>query len=211
MTKLFGLHVVTDAQLTAGRGHQQIAQAAVEAGAPVVQLRDKLLSDAAFYDQALALREITRRAGVLFIVNDRVDIALAVHADGVHVGQTDMPASVVRRLIGPEIILGVSAGSLDEALTAAKDGADYVGFGPVFSTSTKNDAGRPTGLDVLEQVKSAVRLPIAAIGGINEQNIQTVVEAGADAAAVVSAIVCAQDMREAIRRLMSLMAPTGIA
>jgi thiamine-phosphate pyrophosphorylase len=206
MTKLYGLHIVTDAQLTPGRGHKDIAAAAIEAAAPVLQLRDKLLSDAAFYTQALALREITRRAGTLFIVNDRVDIALAVRADGVHVGETDMPARVARRLIGSKLILGVSAGSLDEALTAAADGADYVGFGPVFATATKDDAGRPTGLELLRQVKSAVRLPVVAIGGISEQNIQAVAEAGADAAAVVSCIVCAQDMPKTIRRLMSLLA-----
>ena len=205
MAKLYGLHIVTDAQLTPGRGHKEIAAAAVAAGAPVVQLRDKLLCDAAFYTEAVALRDITRRAGTLFIANDRVDIALAVEADGVHVGQTDMPASAVRRLIGADMILGVSAGSLDEALAAAADGADYVGFGPIFSTATKDDAGRPTGLELLRQVKSAVRLPIVAIGGINEQNIRAVAEAGADAAAVVSAVVCAEDMQETIRRLMSLL------
>jgi len=205
MAKLYGLHIVTDAQLTPGRGHKEIAAAAVAAGAPVVQLRDKLLCDAAFYTEAVALRDITRRAGTLFIANDRVDIALAVEADGVHVGQTDMPASAVRRLIGADMIIGVSAGSLDEALAAAADGADYVGFGPIFSTATKDDAGRPTGLELLRQVKSAVRLPIVAIGGINEQNIRAVAEAGADAAAVVSAVVCAEDMQETIRRLMSLL------
>jgi len=179
--------------------------AAVEAGAPLVQLRDKLLPDRDFYQVALAIRDITRRAGALLIVNDRVDIGVAADADGVHVGQTDMPASAVRRLIGPDLILGVSAGSLDEALRAEADGADYIGFSPVFSTATKEDAGKPTGLELLEEVSSAVHVPIVAIGGINEDNIRAVVEAGAYGAAVVSAIVCAQDMRAAVRRLMSLM------
>jgi thiamine-phosphate pyrophosphorylase len=205
MTTLRGLHVVTDSQLTAHRGHKEIAAAAVDAGAPVVQLRDKSLCDAAFYDEALALCGIARRTQTVFIVNDRVDIALAVEADGVHVGQTDMPASAVRRLIGTDMILGVSASSLDEALRAVEDGADYVGFGPIFATATKDDAGRPTGLELLRQVESSVPVPVVAIGGINERNIQTVVEAGADAAAVVSAIAQAEDMQETIRRLMCLL------
>jgi thiamine-phosphate pyrophosphorylase len=204
MSRINGLHVVTDSQLCPGRDHREIARVAVNASAPVIQLRDKHLSDSAFYEVALALRDITRRAGALFIVNDRVGIALAVNADGAHVGQSDMPAPAARRLVGNDFILGVSASSIEEALRAEDDGADYIGFGPVFSTATKTDAGAPTGIELLKELKQAVRAPVVAIGGIGENNIASVAAAGADAAAVVSAIVCAPDMQAAVERLSSL-------
>jgi thiamine-phosphate pyrophosphorylase len=204
MTNIAGLHVVTDGYLAPDRTHEQIALAAVRAGVPVVQLRDKNMPDGQFYKTAVALRGITREAGALFIVNDRVDIALAVGADGVHVGQSDMPAPVARKLIGNDRILGVSATTIEEALKAVEDGASYIGFGPIFSTATKNDAAQPVGLEQLRALKSQIRLPIVAIGGIGESNIGSIAATGADGAAVVSAVVCADDMQAAAKRLMTL-------
>lgn len=198
------MHVVTDAELFPGRTHEDVARAAVEAGAPVVQMRDKNLPDGEFYRIASIVRGITRRAGVVFIVNDRVDVALATGADGVHVGQTDLPASAARRLIGNKRILGVSAATIDEALAAAEDAADYVGLGPIYSTATKADAAAPTGLELLREIRPRIALPIVAIGGIGPENIAAVAAAGADGAAVVSAVVCAPDMTAAARHLIDL-------
>ena len=204
MPVLNGVHVVTDAQLAPGRDHLDIARAAVETGAPVLQLRDKLLPDAGFYEIADAKRKLTKGTGTLFLVNDRVDIALAVGADGVHVGQSDLPAPLARRLVGANCILGVSASSIAEAVRATADGADYVGYGPVFSTATKNDAASPTGVRQLAEMKSMVSAPVVAIGGIGESNIASVVASGADGVAVISAVVCAEDMCAAITRLSDL-------
>jgi thiamine-phosphate pyrophosphorylase len=205
-----GIHVVTDWQLMHGRGHVDIARAAVEAGVPVLQFRDKNLPDKEFYEIALVLRDLAAGTGTTFVVNDRVDIAIAVGADGVHIGQTDMPAAAVRRLIGNSRILGVSATTIEEAIRAERDGADYVGFGPIFSTATKADAAAPTGTEQLRKLSSVIKVPIVAIGGIGEKNVGSVAAAGADAAAVVSAVVCAVDMPAAIVRLSGLFANAAI-
>ena len=196
--------MVTDAQLVPGRSHMDIARAAVEAGAPVLQLRDKSLPDGEFYEIALALRKLTQGSGTLFVVNDRVDVAMAVGADGVHVGQSDMPAGVTRRLIGNDRILGVSASTIEEAVAAAQDGPDYIGFGPIFTTATKTDAAAATGIEQMKKLKCLLTIPVVAIGGIGESNIEAVALAGADAVAVVSAVACADDLRSAIKRLSGL-------
>lgn len=197
-----GVYVITDGTLCPGRTHFDIAEAAIRGGARVVQLRDKNASDRAFYEAALKLRCLTADAGTLFFVNDRVDIAAAVEADGVNVGQADLPVSVVRRLLPDGAIVGVSAATLDEALGAEADGADYVGFGPVFPTDTKRDAGPVSGLDTLRQVVGALSVPVVAIGGIGLGNIRMVAESGAVCAAVVSAVVCAEDPAAAVTGLV---------
>ncbi len=144
--------------------------------------------------------------GIPFIVNDRLDIALAADADGVHVGQSDLPASVVREIMGPGRILGVSVDTVEEAILAEKDGADYLGVGPVFEArGTKPDAGLPLGVDRIARIRRRCGLPIVAIGGINAENARTVREAGADAAAVISAIVSADDIAQAARRLKRIL------
>jgi len=193
--------VITDETLRPGRSHEQIAAAAIAGGARAVQLRDKTSSDRRIYEAARAIREITRRAGVLFIVNDRVDIALAVDADGVNLGQQDLPVAEARRLLGPEKIVGASAATIEEARLAKQQGADHLGFGPVFPTATKPDAGEPVGLAVVRELKAANILPIVAIGGIDESNIAQVAAAGADAASVISAVVKADDMEAACKKL----------
>ncbi len=196
------LYVITDERSGRGRSHLQIAEAAIRGGADVVQLRDKGASGGRLYEVALRLRKLTRESGVPFIVNDRLDVALAADADGVHVGRQDLPASAARKILGPGMILGVSAETVEEAVAAEKDGADYLGVGPVFEArGTKADAGEPLGLELIANIRRRCRLPIVAIGGINAENARKVREAGADAAAVISAIAWADDMEKAARGL----------
>ena len=207
---LWRLYVITDEKVSRGRSHVQVAEAAIAGGADVLQLRDKEASGARLYRVALQLRKLTREAKVPFIVNDRLDIALAADADGVHVGQADLPASVVRELMGPGRILGVSVDTAEEAIRAEKDGADYLGVGPVFEArETKPDAGEPLGVDRIARIRRNCRLPIVAIGGIDAENALKVREAGADAAAVISAIVSADDISQATRRLKLILEGTG--
>ena len=201
MFRLSGICVVTDEALKPGRNHEDIARAAIRGGAGSVQLRDKTATDREFYRAAVAIRKLTAEAGVPFVVNDRVHIAAAVGADAVHVGQSDMPVCAVRRVVGDSMIIGLSAGSLEEALQAKADGADYIGFGPVFSTGTKLDAGPETGLEQITTVCAECLLPVIAIGGMNMNCIDAVARTGAAGAAVVSAIVCAQNMEQATREL----------
>lgn len=196
------LYVITDERLGRGRSHLQIAEAAIRGGADVVQLREKTASSRRLYDIALQLRRLTREAEVPFVVNDRLDVALAVDADGVHIGREDLPVSVARRILGPGRILGVSADTVEEAVAAEKDGADYLGVGPVFEArGTKADAGEPLGLGLIARIRRECRLPIVAIGGIHVENARSVRDAGANAAAVISAVASADDVAEAARLL----------
>lgn len=201
------LYVVTDAGLSRGRSHRAVIEAAIIGGATIVQYREKHASTRQMIEEALELRDLTRRAGVPLTVNDRVDVALAVDADGVHVGQDDMPVALARRLIGNKL-LGVSVHSLSEALQAVRDGADYLGVGPIFATTTKPDAGPPIGLDGLRAIRQHVSIPIVAIGGINQDNAADVVRAGVDGIAVVSAVVAADDVTAAARQLRALVSVT---
>jgi thiamine-phosphate pyrophosphorylase len=204
------LYVITDEQVGRGRSHLQIAEAAILGGADVLQLRDKESSGGRLFRVALQLRKLTREAKVPLIVNDRLDIALAVEADGVHLGQADLPASVARNIMGSGRILGVSAATVAEAVAAEKDGADYLGVGPVFDArGTKPDAGEPRGLELIANVRRRCRIPIVAIGGIDADNARKVLEAGADAAAVISAIAAADDIEEAARRMKGILEGTG--
>ena len=194
MKQLTGLYVITDEEISPGKTHAEIAAAALEGGARIIQLRDKTASDRKFYECALEIRRFTRDAGALFFINDRVHIAAAVKADGINIGQNDLPIAAAREILGRALIIGVSADTIEQAMQAEKDGADYVGFGPVFHTSTKLDAGPVSGLDILEQICKKVAIPIVAIGGIGIGNIASVSLTNTACAAVVSAIVCAEDM-----------------
>lgn len=203
MGKLQGLYVITDARLCPGRTHVDIARAAIEGGARIIQLRDKDASDREFYETALECVKLTRARGVMYIVNDRADVAAAVGADGVNVGQSDLPVSAVRKVMGPGAIVGVSAATVEEARAAQADGADYVGFGPVFPTGTKLDAGPVSGLEILRQVCEELTVTVVAIGGIDISNIAQVRASGAACAAVVSAVVCAENMARATAELIA--------
>lgn len=195
------LYVVTDEHLSRGRPTAEIVRAAIRGGARAIQVRGKELP---LREQAAigrALRAITREAGVLFIVNDRADLALALDADGVHVGQDDLPADLARRVVGPDRLVGVSTATVEEAVPARDAGADYLGVGAIFSTATKFDAGAPTGPDLIRVIGAAVALPIVGIGGINRHNAAEVIAAGAAGVAVVSAVVAADDPEAAARDL----------
>jgi thiamine-phosphate diphosphorylase len=192
------LCVITDPTLAGGRDHVAIARDALAGGADIIQLRDKTGSLRDLVPQARAIQAMCREAGVIFIVNDRVDLALAAEADGAHVGQEDLPAEAARRLLGPSRILGVSTHDVEQARQARAAGADYIGFGPMFATGTKATGYTPRGLDGLRAVRGEVgALPLLAIGGITLDNVADVVRAGATAPAIISAVVAARDIRAA--------------
>ena len=201
----YALYLVTDAGLSRGRSHLQVVGAALRGGVTIVQYREKSATTRRMIEEARELRKLCASAGVPFIVNDRVDVALAVDADGVHVGQDDMPAALARRLIGDKKILGVSAGNPEEARRAVADGADYIGASPVFATPTKSDAPPPMGAEGLRRLAQAVSVPVVAIGGMNAENAQSIMAAGASGIAVVSAIVAADDVERAARAILSAM------
>lgn len=166
----------------------EMAHIAMRAGVRWIQLRDKHRDRGCLYRNALHLRNITREYGAVLVVNDYVDIAAAVDADGVHLGQDDMPLMEARKVLGPRRMIGISTHSREEALRAEEEGADYIGFGPIFDTTTK-DAGEPRGTDPLKEVSSTVKIPVVAIGGISGDSVEDVIGAGADAVAIASALV----------------------
>ena len=194
------LYVIVDRAALKGRDPVDVAAAAVRGGADVIQWRDKEASDERFLEEALRLREQTRRQNVLFVVNDRVDAALQAGADAVHVGHEDLPVPEVRRRVGKKLLIGRSTHSLEEALDAERQGADYIGVGPVFSTPTK--PGYPAvGLELVRQVKDRIKIPWVAIGGIDLENAGLVSSAGAACVAVVRAVAAASDPEAAARAL----------
>ncbi len=189
------LHLVTDRSLSRGRSLVEVVREAVSGGVTCVQLREKDCSTREFLQEALALKELLQSLMVPLIINDRVDIALAVGADGVHLGQSDMPISHARRLLGPNCLIGISAESVDHAVEAEQQGADYIGISPVFSTPTKADTAPALGLEGIRQIRELVRIPLVGIGGINQTNARQVLASGADGVAVVSAIMAAASPR----------------
>lgn len=194
------LYAVTDRMWLDGRTLSGDVESALRGGATFIQLREKDLPYDAFCREALEIGAICRAAGVPFVINDNVDVALASGADGVHVGQHDMAARDVRRLVGPDKILGVSAQTVEQALLAESQGADYLGVGSVFPTSTKLDADAVS-YDTLREICSAVRIPVVAIGGISQANIGKLAGSGIDGVAVVSAIFAQPDIEKAARML----------
>lgn len=199
----YTLYLVTDRKLMSSLTIEESVEQAVRGGCTLVQLREKEASSRDFYETGMKLRELTARLGVPLIVNDRVDIALAVGADGVHVGQDDLPTEVVRKIIGPDKIIGVSASNLSEALSAAEAGADYLGIGAMFATDTKTDA-HLTAIEELRYIREAISLPIVAIGGINKKTVPFLRGIGIEGLAVVSAIAAQEDVAGAARELKRL-------
>lgn len=202
---MFDLYVVTDSDLSRGRSDAEVARLAYEGGADAVQLRMKHADGREMLEQARAIREIADEYCRFFFVNDRVDVAIASGADGVHLGQNDIPLEVARDLMGETAIIGISVDNVEQAVAAAEGGADYIGVGSIFNTSTKPDAKQGVGLGAIYEIRKAVDIPIVAIGGINRGNIQDVVRAGADAAAVVSAVVAQDDVSGAAHELRNLI------
>lgn len=199
----YSLYLVTDRRLMSTKTVERSVELAIQGGCTLVQLREKALSSLDFYDTAVRVKAVCDHYQVPLIINDRVDIALAVDAAGVHVGQNDLPAAIVRGMIGPDKIVGVSASNLSEALQAVRDGADYLGVGAMFATGTKSDA-RSVSLDELQAIRAAVELPIVAIGGIHPKTVPQLADTGIDGIAVVSAIVAEQDITRAAGQMKEL-------
>lgn len=195
------LYVVTDETLGRGRSHAEIAKLACAGGADAIQLRDKCCGMSDLCRAGREIREITRKTGALFIVNDRLDVALACGADGVHLGQGDVRVDVARQIAPRSFVIGVSVGNAGEAVVAEEAGADYVALSPLFSTASKDNAGPGQGLYVLREIWSAVSIPVIAIGGISRDNVGAVIGAGADGVAVISAVVGQPDITAAARDL----------
>lgn len=178
---------------------------AVESGVTLVQLRVKSLSSRKFFELALLLSSLLKKKDIPFIVNDRVDIALASQASGVHLGQNDLPLSYARKILGPDKIIGISAHNLKEALTAEKEGADYLGVGPVFHTISKNNLSPIIGVDGIRLIRKKIRIPILAIGGITPENSSEVIAAGADGLAAISAFFKKSDIRQVAKNFRQAM------
>jgi thiamine-phosphate pyrophosphorylase len=201
----YSLYLVTDRGLACGRPTLEIVQAAVHGGVTCVQLREKECSTREFIEQALAIKAFLKARGVPLIINDRVDVAMAVAADGVHLGQSDMPLTAAREILKGAMIIGVSAESIQDAIDAERGGADYLGVSPIYATPTKTDTGPPIGLSGLRAIREAVKIPLVGIGGLNRGNSNDVIRNGGDGVAVVSAIVGAADPGQAARDLKRII------
>ena len=188
------LYLVTDSDILKDRNFYECIEEALKGGVTMLQLREKEASGKEFLEKAIKLRELTKKYNVKFIINDRVDIAMLCDADGVHVGQSDIPANEVRKIIGKDKIVGVSARTIKEAMVAKENGADYLGVGAMFTTTTKLDAKSVT-IDQLKAIKKEVKLPIVTIGGLSLNNIEKLKECNVDGFAVVSAILGAVDIK----------------
>ena len=197
----YSLYLVTDRGLAKGRSTPDIVRAAVSGGVTCVQLREKECSTREFIEEALAVKDFLRERGVPLIINDRLDVALAVGADGVHLGQTDMPLEIAQKILRDTMIIGISAESLEDAVEAEKGGADYLGVSPIYATPTKTDTAPPLGQEGLRASRRAVNLPLVGIGGLNQDNAADVIRSGGDGVAVVSAVVSAGDPAAAARNL----------
>lgn len=194
------LYLVTDRDILKGRDLKKVLEEAILGGTTLVQLREKNVSSKEFYEIAKDIKVITDKYNIPLIINDRVDIALAVNAEGIHIGQKDLPANIVRKIIGEDKILGVSANTIEDALKAQRDGADYLGVGAIFPTNSKKDA-ESTSIETLKEIKNAVNIPIVAIGGINENNVQKLKETTIDGIAVISTILEKEDVKKACEEL----------
>jgi thiamine-phosphate pyrophosphorylase len=198
------LYLVTDQTLTRGRPLADVVAAAVQGGVTCVQLREKQLGTREFLAQALILKALLAPQGIPLVINDRIDVALACGADGVHLGQNDLPADEARKLLPPGVFIGWSVESMDDVQQSAALPVDYLGVSPVFSTPTKTDTKDPWGLEGLAVVRAATRLPLVAIGGIHAGNARDVLRAGANGLAVVSALCAADDPQAAANALRAL-------
>jgi thiamine-phosphate pyrophosphorylase len=197
------LCLITDSELGRGLSHFDIARQALEGGAPMIQLRDKRAGLRELLPQARHIARLCRERGACFIVNDRLDLALAAGADGVHLGQEDLPLAAARAALGRGKIIGISTHSLEQAIRAAEGGADYLGIGPIFPTATKSTGYAALGCGAIQQVLARVDLPLVAIGGITLSNAAAVIRAGAAGVAVISGIVGAEDISAACRAFLA--------
>jgi thiamine-phosphate pyrophosphorylase len=200
----FDLYFITDRGLSK-RGIMDDVRAAIRGGVRIVQYREKEFPVKRMIREAAEIRQLCRKSNVVFIVNDRVDVALASGADGVHIGPDDMDLPAARKIMGEDKIIGVSAGTLEDAMKFEKQGADYLGIGPVFETPTKTDAGKPTGVGLLRKVRVSVKIPFVAIGGITRDNLADVLDAGCRRVCMISAIVPKDDVGAEVREIRRII------
>jgi len=204
------LHVLTDTILQTKYSHIDIARMAIEGGADTIQFRQKKGTSLDMFRNAETIMKLCRDAGVTMIVDDRIDIALAVDADGVHLGQSDVPLSIARKLLGEDKLIGGSATDFDELQTVIDGGADYVGFGPVFGTMSKENPGTPKGIEFMRQVGELSPIPVIAIGGIKLNHVEDLFSTGIHGIAVISAICCDPDPAAATRKFMDIINRSGV-
>lgn len=204
----YRLYLVTDSNLIGERDFFHCIEEAILGGVTMVQLREKNISSMEFYKKAQKLKALTEKYHVPLIINDRLDIALSIDADGLHIGQDDLPLAVARRIFGDNKIIGVSVSNIEEAKEAEAGGADYLGVGAMFPTDTKKDA-RHVSLDELRRIKSAVKIPVIAIGGLNESNTPKTIDTGIDGIAIVSAILGKPDIRKTSKTFLELAVKRG--
>ncbi|WP_407309612.1 thiamine phosphate synthase [Desulfosporosinus sp. SB140] len=199
-----GIYALTSAPHSLGRSNIEVSEQILKSGIKILQYREKSKKPKAMYEECLALRKMTREAGAIFIVNDYLDLALAVDADGVHIGQDDLPIDIVRKIVGSKRIIGLSTHSPNR-LKLQYGGADYIGVGPIYSTQTKTDVCDPVGVEYLRYVVKNLDVPFVAIGGIKEHNLPEVVRNGAKTVALVTEIVGSEDIPGTISRLNSIL------
>ncbi|MEW6068238.1 MAG: thiamine phosphate synthase [Nitrospirota bacterium] len=204
---LGGLCFITDRK-ACNLSNEEMTLKVLEGGVKWIQYREKRKSRWEVYEEAVRLRRLTKDFNAVFIVNDYADIALSIEADGVHLGQKDLPIKEARKIMGKDKIIGISTHSMEEAIEAEKGGADYIGFGPVFQTLTK-EAGMPRGTEILREVKRQAHIPVVAIGGINLENIRSVLDTGVDAVAVASAILSG-DIESNVKIFMEVIASLSL-
>lgn len=191
----FQLYAITGEEFHPNRPLLEVMEEAILGGADIIQLRDKTSSKRVVLEKARALRELTKKYNVPFIINDHIDVALAVDADGIHLGQDDLPLEEARKIVGPNKIIGISTHHIDEARAAEAGGADYIGVGPIFPTKSKKDVVDPVTTAYIEQVVKEINIPFVAIGGIKKHNVDQVLEAGATRICMISEIVGADDVK----------------
>jgi thiamine-phosphate pyrophosphorylase len=203
LLKEIDFYLVTDSGLSK-KGTLSDVRETVESGCRIVQYREKDKSTKEMVEEASEIKKICGDK-VIFLVNDRIDVALAVDADGVHIGQDDMPIELAKKLLGANKIIGLSVNDMNEAIGAEKSGADYVGLGPIFNTATKKDAGKGIGPLKIREVKDAIKIPVVAIGGINKENCESVIQNGADSLVAISAVVCSDDVKRETKYFIDII------
>jgi thiamine-phosphate pyrophosphorylase len=209
LLKEIDFYLVTDSGLSK-KGTLSDVKEAVESGCKIVQYREKNKSTKEMICEASEIKRICRDKAI-FLVNDRIDVALAVDADGAHIGQDDMPIETARKLLGIDKIIGLSAYNIDEAIEAENSGADYVGLGPIFDTATKKDAGDGIGPERIREIKNAIRIPVVAIGGINRENCESVIRNGADSLVAISAVICSDDVKRETKNFIDIIRRTKMS
>lgn len=200
----YALYLVTDRDILKGRDIFKAVEDSIKGGVTLVQLREKDISSLEFYNLALKMKEITKHYNIPFIINDRLDIALAVDADGLHIGQQDLPLQITRKLLGNNKILGYSVDNIEEAIYGEQNGADYLGAGPIFPTGSKSDAAEPIGVSQLKKIRESVSIPIVGIGGIGLSNINEIKATGIDGISLISAILDSNNIEESSKNLIRL-------